>query len=286
MVEKLAKVVIVGADSIHKSKLPFRFGWMHWDDPKSQLTYVGQIDEVRIWNIARTEEQIRADMNRQLKGDEPGLVGYWKFDEASNNSEGEDIITDSSPNNNSGKLVGDAKLEAYTRPVFETTENENLAKATAAYEKALELKPNSYSHYDVLAKSYLKSDRVSNAEKLYRQALDAPLSQSNHESAVRAIAGLYSEEGQEDKRIAVLEEFKPRMESRAFMHQLMAETYEKLEDTEKSKLAYDRWIQIREREMSRTTSAYSHRNFAEELLNKGTLSGSGTKICQTRFTRL
>ena len=258
-----------GAKSIHKSKLPFRFGWMHWDDPKSQLTYVGQIDEVRIWNIARTEEEIRADMNRQLNGDEPGLVGYWKFDEASNNSEGESVITDSSPNNNSGKLVGDTKLETYTRPIFETTENENLAKATAAYEKALELKPTSYSYYDVVAKSYLKSDRVSDAEKLYRQALDAPLSQSNHESAVRAIAGLYSKEGQEEKRIAVLEEFKPRMESRAFMHQLMAETYKKLEDTEKSKLAYDRWIQIREREMSRTTSAYSHRNFAEELLNKG-----------------
>lgn len=252
-----------GSESIHKSKLPFRFGWMHWSDPKLQKTYVGQIDEVRIWNIAREKEQIRADMNRQLNGDEPGLVGYWKFDE-----ETEGVITDSSPNNNHGKLTGDTKIETYTRPIFETTENENLEKSTAAYEKALELKPTTYSHYDLLAKSYMKSDRVSDAEQLYRQALDAPLSQSNHESAVRAIAGLYSEKGQEEKRIAILEEFKPIMQSRAFIHQMLAETYKKIEDSEKSDLAYDQWIQIREREMNRTTSAYSHRNFATELLDK------------------
>ena len=43
--------------------------------------FAGTIDEVRIWNIARSQEQIRGDMNRSLSGTEPGLVGYWKFDE-------------------------------------------------------------------------------------------------------------------------------------------------------------------------------------------------------------
>ena len=262
--KKIGKSDYKGSKSIHKSKLPFRLGWMHWDDTKSKFTYAGQIDEVRIWNIARTEEQIQSDMNKQLNGDEHGLVGYWKFDE-----ETEGVITDSSTNNSTAKLMGDAKLEPYTRPIFETTKNENLAQSAAAYEKALELKPTSYNYYDLLAKSYMKSDSVSDAEKVYRQALDAPLPQSDHDSAVQAIVGLYSEDGQEEKRITILEEFRPRMESRAFMHQLLAETYEKLDDTEKSGLAYDRWIQIREKEMNRTTNAYSHRNFADELLNKG-----------------
>jgi Flp pilus assembly protein TadD len=36
--------------------------------------------EFRIWNRARTGEEIRSAMNTRLKGDEPGLVGYWPFD--------------------------------------------------------------------------------------------------------------------------------------------------------------------------------------------------------------
>ncbi len=252
-----------GAKSIHKSQLPFRIGWLHWNDPKLNKSYVGQIDEVRIWNIPRTEEQIRTDMNKQLNGDEPGLIGYWKFDEVK-----EGIITDSSPNNNDAKLVADAKLEPYKRPVFETTENENKAKSTAAYNKALELNPDSYNYYDLLAKSYLKSDKNADAEKVYRQALDAPLTQSNHDSAVRAIAGLYTADNQAEKLVAILEEIRPRMQSRAVMHRFLAETYEKLKDTEKSQLAYDRWLKIREKEMNRSTSNYSLHNFAKELLDK------------------
>ncbi len=43
--------------------------------------YNGQIDEVRIWNVARTDVQIRNAMNLRLTGDETGLVGYWPLDE-------------------------------------------------------------------------------------------------------------------------------------------------------------------------------------------------------------
>ena len=41
----------------------------------------GLIDEVRIWNVARTEEDMRQGMHRPLRGDEPGLAGYWNFNE-------------------------------------------------------------------------------------------------------------------------------------------------------------------------------------------------------------
>jgi hypothetical protein len=46
----------------------------------------GDIDEVRIWNIARTREQIQNDMHWELSGSEPGLVAYYKFNEGSGQS--------------------------------------------------------------------------------------------------------------------------------------------------------------------------------------------------------
>ena len=46
----------------------------------------GQLDEVRIWNFARTPAQIAGDYGRVLKGTEPGLVNYYRFSEAQGRS--------------------------------------------------------------------------------------------------------------------------------------------------------------------------------------------------------
>jgi gliding motility-associated-like protein len=43
--------------------------------------FQGNIDEVRIWNVARTEAEIQATLNEVLVGNEPGLVAYYKMDE-------------------------------------------------------------------------------------------------------------------------------------------------------------------------------------------------------------
>lgn len=40
----------------------------------------GTIDDVRIWNFARTANQIATSMDCRLSGNEPGLVGYYRFD--------------------------------------------------------------------------------------------------------------------------------------------------------------------------------------------------------------
>jgi hypothetical protein len=37
----------------------------------------GRLGEVRIWNIARSQAALKADMNALLVGSEPGLAGYW-----------------------------------------------------------------------------------------------------------------------------------------------------------------------------------------------------------------
>lgn len=52
----------------------------------------GLIDEVRVWNDVRTSTEIADNYQKELVGNEAGLVGYWKFndsalDETSNNND-------------------------------------------------------------------------------------------------------------------------------------------------------------------------------------------------------
>jgi hypothetical protein len=63
----------------------------------------GIIDEVRVWNIARTQQQIVDTMDRALMGTEPGLVGYWRFNENAGQ-----VTADSSPESNDGFRGADA----------------------------------------------------------------------------------------------------------------------------------------------------------------------------------
>jgi len=45
--------------------------------------WTGVLDELRIWSIARTPTEVNRDMKVVLKGTEPGLVAYYRFDEGS-----------------------------------------------------------------------------------------------------------------------------------------------------------------------------------------------------------
>lgn len=63
--------------------------------------FQGIIDEIRIWNHALSETQVRQTMCKKLTGNEPGLIGYWTFDETSGNT-----LLDKSANNFHGQLKG------------------------------------------------------------------------------------------------------------------------------------------------------------------------------------
>ncbi len=263
---------------LYKSRLPLRIGWTHEEERPTISSFIGQIDEVRIWNVARTEAEISTDMNKQLNGDEPGLVGYWKFDE-----ETEGKIADTSPNKNDGKRIGNAKLEPYTHPIFESLKSEQLTKSISAYEIAVELKPTSYQLYDLLAKTYIIAAQPSQAEAAYRQVLDAPLKQSEHDLAISAISALYADEGQENKRIAFLEEIKPRMENSAVLHELLGNLYKKVGDSEKAELAYTNWLQIRQKALNSEQSTWRHLDFVKELLDKGLFPETALKLAKRAF---
>lgn len=47
---------------------------------ESNAYFSGMIDEVRVWDTARTPQELRAHMHRRLSGVEQGLVGLWNFD--------------------------------------------------------------------------------------------------------------------------------------------------------------------------------------------------------------
>jgi hypothetical protein len=61
--------------------------------------FKGTMDEVRIWNVARTTAQIQGAMKTRLAGNEAGLVGYWRFDDGSGS-----VAIDSSGSANSASL--------------------------------------------------------------------------------------------------------------------------------------------------------------------------------------
>lgn len=59
----------------------------------------GSIDELRIWNKARTQAEIQSTLYQSLTGSEANLQGYYTFDNVSN------VIVDRTTNGNNGTLI-------------------------------------------------------------------------------------------------------------------------------------------------------------------------------------
>ena len=71
----------------------------NWTTCTDTRGFKGIIDEARIWNVARTEQQLRETMYSELIGTETGLYAYYKFNENSGQT-----AFDSSPNSYDGYL--------------------------------------------------------------------------------------------------------------------------------------------------------------------------------------
>jgi len=69
--------------------------------------YNGNIDEVRIWNVAKTAEQIANSKNCELQGTETGLVAYYKFNQGEDQANNSTVttLTDATANANNGTLT-------------------------------------------------------------------------------------------------------------------------------------------------------------------------------------
>ena len=105
--------VLVGTNAYTGSFSAFKNGTRNYlgqrvspNDPPSN--FKGAVDEVRVWKVARTEEQVRQAMFQRLTGREEGLVGLWNFDAGK--------ADDASPAGHHGKFVGQARTVAAELP--------------------------------------------------------------------------------------------------------------------------------------------------------------------------
>lgn len=87
--------VSVGSAGLATNTDPLIIGIASWD--LSNFQSFGNIDEVRVWDVARSVSDINQDMFRELSGSETGLVAYYNF----NQSTGSDL-PDITGNGNDG----------------------------------------------------------------------------------------------------------------------------------------------------------------------------------------
>jgi concanavalin A-like lectin/glucanase superfamily protein len=77
-----------------------------------QNHFIGLMEEVRIWNVARTEAEIASTMRQRLRGNETGLVAYWRFDDP-----GGATALDSSPAKADAAIAGTLEWVASDAPI-------------------------------------------------------------------------------------------------------------------------------------------------------------------------
>src|SRR5208282_2110766 len=62
---------------------PLSLGYYPGQSVPGRGYFNGLLDDVRIWNVARSQAELQGDMLHGLTGAEPGLLAYWKLDEGS-----------------------------------------------------------------------------------------------------------------------------------------------------------------------------------------------------------
>ena len=107
--------------------------------------FKGAMDEVRVWRVARSAEQIRQTMRQRLTGREEGLAALWNFDNVVDG-----VVNDSGPGGHHGKLIGSAKAVVGETPA-------SLARAKVS--KVLEL-DGKHSYVEFPAGAFTNLDEV------------------------------------------------------------------------------------------------------------------------------
>ncbi len=74
--------------------------YLGWDNATSNRAFKGLMDEVRVWNTARSTEELQTNSHTVLNGDEAGLIAYWNFDDRGV------LATDVTGNGNDGTITG------------------------------------------------------------------------------------------------------------------------------------------------------------------------------------
>jgi hypothetical protein len=86
--------------------------------PLNFACFNGLFDEMRVWNVARTSDEIMANYDKAVVTDSPGLVGYWKFDDAPGSLTAKDAVTTAGHTAHDGTLMAatDAGVPTFVTP--------------------------------------------------------------------------------------------------------------------------------------------------------------------------
>ncbi|MFL2910705.1 MAG: LamG-like jellyroll fold domain-containing protein, partial [Limisphaerales bacterium] len=154
-------------------------GEIHTVPPLSFIgrNFHGKIDDVRFWNVARTPEEIRNNMNSSLTGNEPGLVAYYPMD-LNENWE----LIDHSPNQNHAKTA--------------TTLRSELASAAGVFEGETIHNVEILQRYEGINEQSGPDGSAENPYPTIRSALDAVremINKGQHGHRILIKEGRYSE---------------------------------------------------------------------------------------------
>ena len=96
-------------------QLPFQIGSCNglYDDTVSRRTFLGQIDEIRLWSRALSAQEIACQRLVSLNGNEPGLELYYRCNEDPTNQ----ILCDATGHNHFGLLRSGAECDSSIRTV-------------------------------------------------------------------------------------------------------------------------------------------------------------------------
>lgn len=129
--------------------------------------FFGMMDEVRIWNLARTQEQIRNDMHRTLTGYETGLVSYYQYNEGSGTTTYDNVSL------NSGTLLnmGSNAFVASTAPIPFVSATDGVWTNSASWQSGQGYPSNAWARAEInsnisLAENLELIDLTINDEKI------------------------------------------------------------------------------------------------------------------------
>jgi len=130
---------IKGSSLIESNEARLGTGYL---DTLDKDRFKGAMDEVRMWKIARTEQEIMEYKDLRLNGNEPGLITYYRMDEGI-----EDFIYDSSPKKNNAKVMcmgspelWKSKIAQFKRTVYVDGNKVQSFLSTDSYEGIGEFK--------------------------------------------------------------------------------------------------------------------------------------------------
>lgn len=87
-----------------------QIGRMNGPTNEASSNFSGNIDEIRVWNTLRSDDEIAENYNRVINGSETGLVAYWRCDEGIGTHIYDASQTDDVYNKHDGTFSGTGNL--------------------------------------------------------------------------------------------------------------------------------------------------------------------------------